>query len=170
MQKSLFYCLSFTAASEMLKNLTSDSWSYGHRKTESQVQKEYMLPLDLDTYATALCILVSKNNEWSTLDAANHAVRVGTDQAPVVANRSGMKSFYNDHDVVTDISAYAKRICSETGISVACLVMAAVYCDRVQTNVSACFGETFLLQAPPCSNHPRTRFPAQHQPARNREI
>ncbi len=127
-----------------------------------------MLPLDLDTYATALSILVSKNNEWSTLDAANHAVRMGTDQTPVVANRSGMKSFFNEHDIITDISSYAKRICSETGISVACLVMAAVYCDRVQSNVSACFGETFLLQAPAPANrlrHQPTRFSAA--PARN---
>jgi hypothetical protein len=147
----------------MLRNLNSDSWSYGHRKSESQVQKEYMVPLDLDTYATALCILVSKNNEWSTLDAANHAVRAGTDQTPIVANRSGMKSFYNEYDVIADISSYAKRICSETGISVACLVIAAVYCDRVQSNVSACFGETFLLQALSPANRPRshsTRFGA----------
>ena len=48
--------------------------------------------------------------------------------------------------MIPDIAAYAKRICNGTGSSVACLVMAAIYCDRVQVNVSERFGETFLLQ------------------------
>ena len=130
----------------MIRAISSDSWSHGHRKNLNQVQREDMQPLDLETYATALCILVCKNNEWSYLDSANHAVRVGTNQTPVVCNRSGMKAFYNDQDSISDISQYAKQICNKTGSSVACLVMAAVYCDRAQTNVSTRFGETFLLQ------------------------
>jgi hypothetical protein len=137
-------CTGF-ASIEMIRN--SDSWSYGHRKDANQIRRECMQPLDLETYSTALCILVCKNNEWSSLDSANHAVRVGTNQTPVAFNRSGMKAFYNDQDLIPDVAEYSKQICKETGSSVACLVMAAVYCDRAQTNVSNFFGETFLLQA-----------------------
>ena len=131
----------------MLTKSSSESWSYGQRRKSIQLQEELMIPLDLDTYATAICILVCKNNEFSSFDSANHAARAGTNHAPAVFNRSGMQIFYSDQDIVPDVALYAKQICSETGISAACLVLAAVYCDRAQTTISTYFGETFLLQA-----------------------
>ena len=113
------------------------------------IQRSSQSPLDLDILASAWGVLVDKNEVWSgRADASGYAVRAGVDERVSSHDRCGLKSFYCNEDAVSDVPGYVKKILSETGISEACLILAAIYTDRIQLHVSMCFEETFLVQRP----------------------
>jgi hypothetical protein len=111
------------------------------------IQKASQSPLDLDTLASAVGILVEKNEIWSgRSDMAGFAVRAGIDETASSHDRCGLKGFYCNEDAIQNVAEYAMKICRESSMSEACLILAAIYTDRIQQHVSISYEETFLLQ------------------------
>jgi hypothetical protein len=111
------------------------------------IQKASQSPLDLESLTAAIAVLIEKNDIWSGRSGvAGYAVRAGIDETVSSHDRCGLKMFCCDEDAIEDVAEYAKKICQESGMSEACLVLAVIYTDRIQHHVSLCFEETFLLQ------------------------
>ena len=136
------YCswlmVSGTSASGFRKCCTR-SFSQRSQVKGDIIEKKFIDQLDLHTLATAFEVLVKKNDVSASDDT-------GTQSSPV-EEYDQMKIFFNFEDRVIDIPKYVESLCCQAETDKTCLVMAAIYCDRIHTFTSETYGRNFLLQS-----------------------
>jgi hypothetical protein len=124
----------------------SGSWSQldSRGQSASWLRKmESLDALDLRSLSVSLEILAKKNEFWANLEKSSIVHECSDDPNEKLPR---ILSLCSDDEDSTDIKCLAEKICEEMELSPTCLVMAAIYFDRVHTNLSQTFGCTFLLK------------------------
>jgi hypothetical protein len=122
------------------------SWSQHSQPKGFQIEKEYTEHLDLATLAIAFDVLVTRNDNWVSADNSSSKLVGDASESSSIPDIEQLNTFFNKVDPVTDISKFVESLCFQANADAACLVVAAIYCDRVHAYVSEKYGKSFLLQ------------------------